>query len=123
MSKAGDIAKVSAKGSFHLLWGLIISTVISSVGTIFIARLLGSDLYGLYTIVLVVPSFIVIFRDWGINSAMVRFTAQYRAEGRIDELRSIFLTGIIFEIAVGLLLTLFSFIFADPLASFSIAPT
>ena len=117
MSKAEDIARVSVKGSFHLLWGLIISTVISSVGTIFIARLLGSDLYGLYTIVLVVPAFIIIFRDWGINSAMVRFTAQYRAEGRIDELRSIFLTGIIFEITVGLLLSLFSFVFADSLAS------
>ena len=48
MSRAGDIAKVSAKGGFHVLWGLVISTVISSVGVIFIARLLGSDLYGLY---------------------------------------------------------------------------
>lgn len=75
MSNAGDIAKVSAKGSFHLLWGLISSTVISSVGTVFIARLLGSDLYGLYTIVLVVPSFIQIFGDWGMNAAIVRFTA------------------------------------------------
>ena len=41
------MAKVSAKGSFHLLWGLVISTVISSIATIFVARLLGSDLYGL----------------------------------------------------------------------------
>ena len=31
MSKAGDIAKVSAKGGFNVLWGLVISTVISSV--------------------------------------------------------------------------------------------
>ena len=29
MSKAGDIAKVSAKGGFNVLWGLVISTVIS----------------------------------------------------------------------------------------------
>ena len=37
MSTVSDIAKVSAKGSFHMLWGLIVSTLISSVGTIFIA--------------------------------------------------------------------------------------
>lgn len=117
MSKAADMAKVSAKGSFHLLWGLVVSTVISAVGTIFIARLLGSDQYGLYTVVLTVPALISIFRDWGVNYAMIRFTAQYRAEGRIDEIRSIFLSGIIFEIAMGLMLSIFSLIFADFLAT------
>jgi O-antigen/teichoic acid export membrane protein len=113
MSKEGDIARVSAKGSFHVLWGLVVSTLILSLGTVFIARLLGSDLYGLYTVVLTGPIIIQIFRDWGINFAMVKFTAQYRAEGRIDEIRSIFLAGIIFEVIVGLLLTIFSLIFAD----------
>jgi O-antigen/teichoic acid export membrane protein len=86
MSKTGDIAKVSAKGSFHLLWGLILSTVISSVGVIFIARLMGSDAYGLFTVVLTVPAIISLFRDWGVNSAMIKFTAQFRAEGRTDEI-------------------------------------
>ncbi|MCW4029665.1 MAG: oligosaccharide flippase family protein [Candidatus Bathyarchaeota archaeon] len=116
MSKAVDIAKASTTGSFHLLWGLVISTLISSIGTIFIARLLGSDLYGLYTIVLIVPTIMQVFRDWGINSAMIRFTAQYRAEGRFDEIRSIFLTGIIFEVILGLLLSVLSFFSADFLA-------
>jgi stage V sporulation protein B len=109
MSKAADIAKASTTGSFHLLWGLVISTVISSVATIFVARLLGSDLYGLYGIVLVTPSLIGIFRDWGINSAMVRYAAQFRGEGRESEVRSIFVSGLIFEIAVGLALSVLSF--------------
>lgn len=116
MAKAGDIAQITAKGSFHVLWGLVISTLISAIGTIFIARLLGSDLYGLYTVVLTVPIIIQVFRDWGINFAMIRFTAQYRAEGRIDEIRSIYLTGIIFEVTVGLALSLFSFFSANYLA-------
>lgn len=117
MSKTGDIAKVSAKGSFHLLWGLIISTVIQSVGIIFIARLLGSELYGLYTIVLTVPTIVSIFRDWGINSAMVKFTAQFRAEGRTNEIRSIFATGLLFEIAMGLTLTVISFFLSGFIAT------
>jgi Membrane protein involved in the export of O-antigen and teichoic acid len=116
MSKTGDIAKVSAKGSFHMLWGLIVSTIISSVGVIFIARLLGSDLYGLYTVVLTVPTAVSIFRDWGITSAIVKFTAQFRAEDRADEIRSIFLTGLIFEVAVGLALTVLSFFLANFIA-------
>ena len=85
MSKAAEMGKVSAKGSFHLLWGLVVSTVIYSVATIFVARLLGSDLYGLYGIVLIAPNLIAVFRDWGINSAMVRYTAQFRSEDRETE--------------------------------------
>ena len=117
MSKAADMAKVSAKGGFHLLWGLVISTVISSVGTIFIARLLGSDLYGLYTVVLTAPTLIATFRDWGVNSAMIRCTAQYRAEGRTDEIRSIMVSGIIFEIVFGLVLSVVCFMFSGFLAT------
>jgi O-antigen/teichoic acid export membrane protein len=109
MSKAADMAKVSAKGSFHLLWGLVISTVISSVATIFIAKFLGSDLYGLYGIVIILPNLIAIFRDWGMNSAMVKCTAQCRAEDRTTEIRSILITGIIFELSLGIALSLVSF--------------
>ncbi len=116
MAKIGDIAKISAKGSFNVLWGLVFSTIISSVGMVFIARLLGSDQYGLYTIVITVPTLIQIFRDWGVNFAIVRFTAQFRAEGRMDEIRSIFLTGILFETIVGFVLSMFTFFFADFLA-------
>ena len=108
-TKAAEMAKVSAKGSFHLLWGLVISTVISSVATIFVARLLGSDLYGLYGIVLISPTLIGVFRDWGINSAMVRCTAQYLSEGRASEVRSILVSGIIFEVVLGMALSAVSF--------------
>jgi O-antigen/teichoic acid export membrane protein len=117
MSKVDDIAQVSAKGSFNMLWGLVVSTLISAFGTIFIARLMGSDLYGLYTVVLTVPALFQIFRDWGISFAMIKFSAQYRAEGRLDEIRSIFFTGMLFEVVVGLILVVFSFLFADFLAT------
>ncbi len=41
MSKAADMAKTTTKGGFHYLLGLVISTVISSVGTIFIAKMMA----------------------------------------------------------------------------------
>jgi O-antigen/teichoic acid export membrane protein len=111
------MAKISTKGSFHLLWGLVISTVISSVATIFVARLLGSDLYGLYGIVLIAPGLISVFRDWGINSAMVRYTAQYRSEDRASEVRNILVSGIVFEITLGIVLSALSFGLSGYIAS------
>jgi O-antigen/teichoic acid export membrane protein len=116
MSKAAQMAKVSTKGSFHLMWGLVISTIISSVGTIFAARLLGSDLYGLYCVVLTVPTLIGTFRDWGVNSAMVRFAAQYRAEGREAEVRSVYAAGLIFELIIGFTLSVVCFALSGFLA-------
>lgn len=127
MSKAANIAKVSTTGSFHLLWGLVVSTIISSVSTIFVARLLNPGTYGLYGIVLVAPTLIGGFRDWGVNSAMIRYTAQCRGEGRDSEIRSIFASGLIFEIAIGLALSVISialsgFLAADVFHRPAIAP-
>jgi O-antigen/teichoic acid export membrane protein len=123
MSKAANMAKVSAKGSFHLLWGLVISTIISSIATIFVARLLGSDLYGLYGIVLIGPNLIGVFRDWGINSAMVRYTAQFRSEDRASEVRSILVSGIIFEITFGMALSAISFMLSGYLFNKRFSPS
>jgi O-antigen/teichoic acid export membrane protein len=117
MSKASEMGKVSAKGSFHVLWGLVVSTVISSVATIFVARLLGSDLYGLFGIALIAPTLIGVFRDWGINQAMIRDTAHYLAENRASEVRSILVSGLIFEVVLGIALSAISFGLSDYLAS------
>ncbi|XHH08733.1 MAG: flippase [Candidatus Bathyarchaeia archaeon] len=117
MSKAADLAKTSTKAGFHYLWGLVVSTIISSLGTIFIANLLGSEAYGLYSIALTLPTIIMIFRDWGITSAMVRYTAQYRAENRTAEIRSIFVAGIVFELVLGIILSLVSFLISGYVAT------
>ncbi len=108
MSKAADMAKITAKGGFHLLWGLVASTVISAVGTILIAIFLGEHNMGLYSIAVSAPNLIATFRDWGINTAMVKYTAQYNSENNIGKIRSIFVSGLAFEIIFGLALTVFS---------------
>jgi O-antigen/teichoic acid export membrane protein len=108
MSKATDMAKVSAKGGFHLLWGLVVSTVISSVGTILIAIFLGEDNMGLYTIAVAAPNLIAIFRDWGITTAMVKYAAQYNSENNVSKIRGILVSGLAFEIILGLALSILS---------------
>jgi O-antigen/teichoic acid export membrane protein len=117
MSKAADMAKVSVKGGFHLLWGLVASTIISSIGTVFIGNLLGEANYGLYTIALVAPNLISTFRDWGISIAMIKYTAQYKAENKAANIRGIFAASIIFETVLGLTLLVVAFLLSDILAN------
>ena len=117
MSKATEMARVSAKGGFHLLWGLVLSTVISAIGTIVIASILGSDNMGLYAIALAAPNLISTFRDWGITTAMIKYSAQYKSENDVGKLRSVFVSGLAFEIIVGLTLAILSLVLSGFLAA------
>ena len=116
MAKAAEMAKVSAKGGFHLLWGLVISTVIQSVGTIAIAFFLGEDNMGLYYVAVAAPNLIANFRDWGVNTAMVRYTAQYNQQNDPDKIRAVFVSGLAFELLLGLGLAVFSIAISGVLA-------
>ena len=118
MSKATEMARVSAKGGFHLLWGLVLSTVISAVGTIIIARLLGPDNMGLYAIALAAPNLIATFRDWGVTTAMIKYSAEYNNENDVAKVRSVFVSGIAFEIIVGSALSVLSLVLSGFLAGF-----
>jgi stage V sporulation protein B len=117
MSKAADMAKVSVKGGFHVMWGLVASTIISAVGTIIIAGLLGPANFGLYSIALTAPTIIILFRDWGVTFAMIRYTAQSNAENKTNNIRSIYLSGLLFEIALGIALTVIGFLLSNFLAT------
>jgi O-antigen/teichoic acid export membrane protein len=67
--------------------------------------------------VVTVPNLVGVFRDWGINSAMVRYTAQYRSEDKASEIRNILISGIIFEIVLGMALSVVSFALSGYLAA------
>ncbi|MCL2358894.1 MAG: flippase [Nitrososphaerota archaeon] len=117
MSKTTDMAKVSAKGGFHVFWGLILSTVISLGGTYVISNLLGPDNTGLYTVVLGAPTMIATFVDWGMNTAIIRYTAQYNSENNTAKIRSIFVAGLVFQFTLGLVLTILSIALSGFLAT------
>jgi stage V sporulation protein B len=116
MSKAANMAKISAKGSFNLLLGMVSSTVISAIGTIIIANIMGETNYGLYTIAIAAPNLISLFSNWGVGSAITKYTAQYNAEGKTANIRKIFASGIIFQTFLGIALSVFAFLISGLLA-------
>ena len=80
--KLVEIAEESARGGFFLFTGNASSLAILAIGSIILARLLGPENYGLFSLSLVVPSILVGFLDLGVRSALVRFSAKFRAEGK-----------------------------------------
>jgi O-antigen/teichoic acid export membrane protein len=87
------------------------------VGTIILAGLLSSGDYGIYSIALAAPNLIINFRDWGVTTAMIKYSAQYRSENNVAKIRSIFVSGFVFEIILGLTLSIVSFALSGFLAT------
>jgi O-antigen/teichoic acid export membrane protein len=117
VTKAIEMARVSAKGGFNLFWGLAASTIISAAGVTFVAWLLSPSEYGLVTVAMMAPNLITLFRDWGMNSAMIMYTAQYKSENKTAETRAILASGLLFELVLGVSLSLTSFLLSGFLAT------
>jgi len=111
------MAKLSARGGLKLFLGVSISSIVSAVGVILLMRLLTPSEYGLVTIAMISPALIALFRDWGVNSAMIKYVAQYRSENRISRVRNVMASGLLFELVVGVSLSLGSFLLAGFLAA------
>ncbi len=121
MDKALEMGKTSATGSFHLLLGVAGSTIIMAIGTIVLGMLLPAEGVGLYGMALIPSSIINFFRDWGINSALTKEIANLRVSGRNSEIHDVIVSGVVFEVLSGIVLSLVCFAVAWPLA-FIISP-
>ena len=111
------MGKDSASGSFWLFFGKILSTLVLAIGTIVLGLVIQEGEYGLYVIALIPSATILLFHDWGVGPAMIKYIAQYRAKGMFKNLRKILVVGLTFEIGIGLILTLFSLLSANYFAS------
>jgi O-antigen/teichoic acid export membrane protein len=118
MDKALEMGKSSATGSFHLLIGVAGSTVIMAIGTLVLAALLSPEGVGLYGMALIPASIINFFRDWGVNSALTQQIASLRAAGKQSEIHDVIVSGVVFEVISGAVLSLVCFAVAWPIALF-----
>lgn len=79
------IAQESARGTFILFVGNVLYTGVLAVATILIARLLGPDGYGAYTLTFVFPGLLTLFVGFGINTAITRYIALHISRGEAEK--------------------------------------
>jgi len=117
LDKATGMAKSSARGGFKLFIGVSASSILTAVSLILVLRLLSDpDEYGIIATALIFPAILSLFKDWGTNSAMIKYLAQYRSENKPRSVKNVMVTGLMFELVTGVLLTLLCFLLADFLA-------
>lgn len=63
---------------------LFLQNIVGLIYTPFMLRIMGKSEYGLYSIAASVVAYLTIL-DLGFGNAIVRYTAKYRAEGKVEE--------------------------------------
>jgi O-antigen/teichoic acid export membrane protein len=116
-SELVEVAGQSVRGSFLLFLGDALSTVVLAVGSILLARFLGPEYYGIYSITLAVPAILISLIGLGLDSAVIRFSARFRSENRAELLLSLIRGVTAFRLAISLIVWLLCFLYSDFLAS------
>jgi len=112
------VAEDSARSGFFLISGTALSTVILAIGSILTGRFLGPELYGQYTLALVIPSLLLTFTDLGINQGITKFTASLKAKGETNRLARIIEYGLLLRASTGIAIFIINYVFADIFSSF-----
>jgi O-antigen/teichoic acid export membrane protein len=103
------IAEESARGSFSLMVGIAVSTIIAAVAVIVIARLLGPAGYGLYSLSFVLPALFASIADFGLSPALTRYGASLRSQREFSKLASMIGSGLLFNVVVSVVVSLLAF--------------
>jgi stage V sporulation protein B len=117
MGKALNMGKTSATGGFQIFVGKVLSTVLLAVGAIIVGVFISETDYGLYSIALIPSTTMILFISLGVNVAMIRYCARYRATNQKNKLRKLIISGLAFEVTMGIVLTLISFLISNSIAS------
>jgi O-antigen/teichoic acid export membrane protein len=112
-----EIAQRSIRGSFALFAGNFISAVFSFVSVLFIARLLGTSDYGVYTLAILVPTILLNFLGLGVSTGITRYAAYNLAQGKRDVAWRMTLNGAAFVMIFGVVLSVACFLASPFIAS------
>jgi len=84
--------------SLFIFLAIILSKIMTYSYRIIIARYFGPEIYGLFSLAIIILSFIVAFSSLGLIEGVLRFTSYYRGKNEINKIRYIFrlVVGIFF---------------------------
>lgn len=87
---------------------IILNILVGLLYTPFLLRMLGQSDYGIYSLVASVISYLTVL-DLGFGNAIVRYTAKFRAEGKIQEQYELFGMFLVLYTIIGLVAMLLGY--------------
>lgn len=91
------------KAGALLSYGILgLSNLVALFYTPYMLRMMGQSEYGLYAIVASIMAYLTVL-DFGLGNTIVRYTAKFRAEGKLKELNSMYGMFVLVYSAIGLI--------------------
>ncbi|MFX1277664.1 MAG: oligosaccharide flippase family protein [Promethearchaeota archaeon] len=94
------------QNSYILMVGYLISSIISTIGSIIVIRLISVEEYSLISIAYILPGILIPFGELGLNYASINFIARKLKENDLKGVRNVIRINLIVKIIIGLILTL-----------------
>ena len=109
-------AKTAGLASYILI-AKIVSMVIAGIALIVVARILGPQVYGVYTIAIAVAGMFSMASDFGVGTAFSKFIAEYKSAKRMDRIDTLVSNGLFASLVLGIVLTVAAFALSGILSS------
>jgi len=88
--KFNNILELMFKTSIFVFFGILVSKLFSYLYKIIIARYLGANLYGLYSLSIAIVLFFAAVAGLGISEGVLRFISFYRGKNQKNKIRYIY---------------------------------
>ncbi len=115
---AANLGSSTAGMASIIMLSKVLSVAILGISFIFIARMLGSSVYGIYVLATAIIGLFDAIGNFGIGSAFNKFISQYREDPK--KVSAILSSGFVILISVGMLLSLLTFIFSEPISYYAL---
>jgi O-antigen/teichoic acid export membrane protein len=94
------------QSSYILMMGYLISSIISSIGTIIVIRLITVEDYSLLSISYIIPAILIVFSELGLNYASTHFIARSIKENNYKEIRDVIRINLIIKSSIGFIFSI-----------------
>ncbi|MBI2449855.1 flippase [Candidatus Pacearchaeota archaeon] len=105
--------KLIAKSSIIVFIGIVFSKILSYIYRIAIARYFGPEIYGLFSISIVIIALFTTFFSMGLGDGILRFIPFYRGRNENDKIKYLFQTPLLALIVSGIFAGLILFFTSD----------
>src|SRR3989344_5032651 len=108
--------KLLAKSSLIVSITLILSKILLYLYRIIIARNFGPEIYGIFTLSIVIVSWFRIFSGLGIKEGLLRYVSLYRGKKETGKIKYILKKSVFLLIPLSILASILLFFFSDFIA-------
>lgn len=115
---AADLGSSAAGMASIIMLSKVLSVAVLGVSFIFISRMLGSSVYGIYVLATAIIGLFDAIGNFGIGSAFNKFISQYKRNP--EKVSTILSSGFLILISVGVALSLLTFIFSGPISYYAL---